>query len=60
MGIKLDTLGFRSLIAEDFIKPGEYRIGIIFKDVATGAAFYADKPSWYLVRTPNTIELQEK
>ena len=60
MGIKLGTLGFRALIAEDFIEPGKYRIGIIFKDASTGTAFYADKPSWYLVRTPNTIELQEK
>lgn len=59
MEIDLDTLGFHALISEDAIRPGKYRVGIIFRNSKTGLAYYADKPSWYLVRTPNAIALQK-
>jgi len=60
MGIDLDTLGFNALIAEDVVKPGKYRIGIVFRSISTGSAFYWDKPVQYIVRTPNTIGLRKK
>jgi hypothetical protein len=59
-GVDLDRLGFSLLIAEDVIKPGKYRIGIIFRNDSTGSAFYWDKPVHYLVKTPNTLRLEQK
>jgi hypothetical protein len=58
--VDLDNLGFSFLIAEDVIKPGKYRIGVIFRDAFTGEAFYGDKPVNYLVKTPNTLRLEQK
>jgi hypothetical protein len=58
--IELDVLGFSALIAEDAIKPGKYRIGIVFRNQAKGYALYWDKPVCYLVKTPNTIRLERK
>lgn len=60
LAIDLDTLGFSAAIAEDFIKPGKYRIGIVFRDSSSGAAFYWDKPARYLIRTPNTLRLERR
>lgn len=56
--VNLDTLGFNSLIAEDAIKPGRYRIGIVFKNVSTGKTFYWDKPAHFVIKTPNTFTLK--
>ena len=53
--VDLNTLGFNTLIAEDSIQPGKYRIGIIFRNPSTGLAYYWDKPAHYLVKTPNTL-----
>ena len=53
--IDLNTLGFNTLIAEDGIKPGKYRVGIIFRNPSTGLAYYWDKPAHYLIKTPNTL-----
>jgi hypothetical protein len=58
--VDLETLGFRALMAEDAIKPGTYRIGILFRDASTGSVFYWDKPAHFLVKTPNTFRLQKK
>ena len=58
--VDLDTLGFSALIAGDPLKPGKYRVGIVFKDPATGSAFYWDKPASYLVKTPNTLTWKRK
>ena len=58
--IDFNTLGFSALIAEDAIKPGEYRVGIVFRDPATGSAFYWDKPASYLIKTPNTLTWKRK
>lgn len=58
--VDLNTLGFNALIAEDTIKPGKYRIGIIFRNPSSGSAFYADKPLHYLIKTPNTLRLERK
>ena len=58
--VDLDNLGFSFLIAEDLIKPGRYRIGMIFRDISTGSALYWDKPVHYLVKTPNTLRLVGK
>jgi len=58
--VDLDTLGFNILIAEDVIKPGKYRIGIIFRNVLDDSAFYYDKPIRYLIKTPNTLSLERK
>jgi hypothetical protein len=60
LDINLDTLGLSGLIAEDIIKPGRYRIGIIFRNTVDGSAFYRDKPVYYLVKTPNTLRLRAK
>lgn len=60
LGVDLNTLGFNAAMSEDAIQPGKYRIGIIFRDPATGAAFYSDKPARYLVKTPNTLQLKKK
>lgn len=57
---ELSRLGFSLLIAEEVIKPGKYRIGIIFRNDSTGAAFYWDKPVHYLIKTPNTLRLEQK
>jgi len=56
--VNLDTLGFNTLIAEDSIKPGKYRIAIVFRNPSTGSAFYWDKPAHYLIKTPNTLTLK--
>jgi hypothetical protein len=58
--INYDTLGLSVLIAENAIKPGKYRIGVVFRNPSDGSAFYRDKPVYYLVRTPNTLRLEEK
>ena len=60
--MKLDrqTLGYSSLIADDLIEPGKYRVGIVFRNEATGEAYYRDKPVYYLIKTPNTIRLEKK
>ena len=55
VSVDLNTLGFNTLIAEDAIKPGKYRIGILFKDLDTGSAYYYDKPAHFLIKTPNTL-----
>ena len=60
LNVDLNHLGFSALIEEDLIKPGKYRVGIVFKDNSNGSAFYWDKPAYYLVRTPNTLRLEEK
>ena len=57
-GVDLDTLGFNALIAEDLIKPGKYRIAIVFKNLSTSSAFSWDKPARYLIKTPNTLTLK--
>jgi hypothetical protein len=57
-GVNLDALGFNALIAEDSIKPGKYRIALVFKDSSTGEAYYWDKPAHYLIKTPNTLTLK--
>ena len=59
-GVDLNTLGFNTLIAEDAIQPGKYRIGIVFRDPFTGDSFYWDKPARYLVKTPNSLRLEKK
>lgn len=61
-GVNVDpqTLGFRALIFEDAIRPGEYRVGMVFRDPKTGSAFYSDKPATYLVKTPNTLTWRRK
>jgi hypothetical protein len=58
-GVDLNTLGFSALLAEDAIKPGKYRIGIIFRDSVTGAAVYSDKPARHIVKTANTIRFEK-
>lgn len=61
-GMQLDwnKLGFSALIADDLIKPGKYRIGLVFRNPSTSAAYYRDKPVHYLVKTPNTIRWERK
>jgi hypothetical protein len=58
--IDLDSLGLSMLVADDMIKPGKYRIGIVFRNTSDGSAFYWDKPIYYLVKTPNTVRLERK
>lgn len=60
MDINFDTLGVSVLIAADTIKPGKYRVGVIFRNTSDGSAFYRDKPVYYLVKTPNTLRLEGK
>jgi hypothetical protein len=57
-GVNLDKLGFNALIAEDSIKPGKYRIVMVFKNPSNGEAYYWDKPARYLIKTPNTFTLK--
>ena len=59
MQLDWNTLGYSSLIADDMIKPGKYRIGLVFRNFSTGTAYYSDKPVYYLVKTPNTIRLEK-
>ena len=54
-----DRLGYSTLIADDTIKPGKYRIALVFRNPSTGDAYYWDKPVYYLVKTPNTIRLEK-
>jgi hypothetical protein len=58
--IDFDSLGLSSLIAEDTIKPGKYRVGVVFRNTTNGLAIYWDKPVYYLVKTPNTVRLERK
>jgi len=58
--IKFDTLGLSALIAEDTIRSGKYRIGMVFRNTTDGSAFYRDKPTYYLIKTPNTLHLERK
>jgi len=60
MEIDFDTLGLSGLIAEDTLKPGRYRLGIVFRNTSDGSALYRDKPVYYLVKTPNTLRLERK
>lgn len=59
-GVDLETLGFHALIMQAAIKPGKYRIGIVFRNTSDGSAYYRDKPVFYLVKTPNTLRLERK
>jgi hypothetical protein len=56
--IDTNTLGFTALISEDAIEPGKYRIGMSFRNPATGVSYYWDKPAHYLIKTPNTFTLK--
>ncbi len=60
LDIDLNTLGFSALIAEDILKPGKYRIGVVFRNTSDGSALYRDKPVHYLIKTPNTLRLEQK
>ena len=60
LDIKFDTLGLSALIAEDTIRPGKYRIGMVFRNTSDGSALYRDKPTYYLIKTPNTLHLERK
>lgn len=55
-----NALVFSALIADDTIKPGKYRIGVIFRNPSTGVSYYWDKPAHYLVKTPNTLRLEKR
>jgi hypothetical protein len=56
--VNLDNLGYEAFIAGDVIKPGKYRVAMIFKNPSTGEAYYWDKPARYLIKTPNTLTLK--
>jgi hypothetical protein len=58
--IDFNSLGLSVLIGEDAIKPGKYRIGIVFRNTSDGSAYYWDKPVYYLVKTPNTLKLERR
>jgi hypothetical protein len=60
VNINYETLGLTVLMAEDVIKPGKYRIGVIFRNTVDGSGVYRDKPVYYLVKTPNTLRLEGK
>jgi hypothetical protein len=61
-GLKVNpnNLGFYAYIADDTMKPGKYRVGIIFRDTTSGAAYYHDKPLYYVIKTPNSLDLRDK
>ena len=59
-GVDLDTLGFNALIMLAAIKPGKYRIGIVFRNASAGIGYYSDKPAYFLIKTPNTMKLESK
>jgi hypothetical protein len=50
--------GFLTLISKDVILPGEYRVGIVFKNLLNNSAYYADKPKRTVIRTPNNLFLK--
>jgi hypothetical protein len=60
--LQMDLLnsGFSSLISADAIKPGEYRVGVIFKNPISGAEYYSDKPKVTILRTPNNFSINNK
>jgi hypothetical protein len=60
LDINFDRLGLSVLIAGDAIKPGMYRIGVVFRNASDSSAFYRDKPVYYLVKTPNTLRFERK
>jgi hypothetical protein len=60
MKLDLDHLGFYALIDHNRIKPGRYRVGLIIRDPSSGAAYYRDKPLYYLIKTPNSLDLESK
>lgn len=51
-GVNLDNLGYEAFITGDSIKPGKYRIALIFKNPSTGEAYYWDKPARYFNQDP--------
>jgi hypothetical protein len=57
--LNMDLLdsGFLTLISKDVIAPGEYRVGIIFKNPMNGSEHYADNPKRIVLRTPNSLIL---
>jgi hypothetical protein len=59
-GVEFDTLGFNALILQATIKPGKYRIGIVFRNASAGMAYYSDKPAYFLIKTPNTMRVEGK
>ena len=54
----LSKSGFTALIAKELMKNGEYRIGFLHKDTASGEAIYQTSEK-YLVKTLNKINLSE-
>ena len=55
-----DAPGFNVLIGEDVLKPGKYRVGLIFRDRSTGEEFFWDRPVYHIIKTPNKMQLEGK
>ena len=56
LGMELNESGFRSQVAPDFIKPGTYRIGMVFTDPKDGSSFIKITNK-ILIRTPNQLQI---
>lgn len=56
LGMELTNAGFSTIISQDVIKPGIYRIGIIFHDHHKGSSSYT-LTNKYLIRTPNQTQV---
>jgi len=54
--LKSTNLGFNVIIAKQFIEPGKYRLGIIFRQNGTGTEYITWTPQT-IVRTKNQISL---
>lgn len=58
INMNLIKSGFLTLIAKDFIWPGEYSIGIIFRDKLCGCDYYLTT-SKVIVRTANQLQMRK-
>lgn len=59
LGMNLDMPGFSVLINKNIIENGKYSIGIIFRHLPSGSAYYINTFK-ILVRTPNSIKLEDR
>lgn len=58
LGLDLLYAGYRAFISEEHLKPGTYRVGMLFKSKTNGADFYSVS-STLIRRTPNRVILTE-
>ncbi len=58
LGMDLTNSGFSALISKNAIELGEYRLGIVFRNLQDNTAYYIDTKR-SLIRTPNQLKFSD-